>query len=54
LNEEEEWTWIRWSLAEKFGWTLEYIDNLSLGDIYDYYQLQDGRNKAAKSVNRKG
>ena len=41
-------------MAEKFGWTLEYIDALPLGDIIDYWQIQDGREKAANSVNRKG
>jgi hypothetical protein len=41
-------------LAEKFGWTLEYIDTLSLGDILDFWQIQDGRTKASNSVNRKG
>ena len=37
---------IRWTLAERFGWTLDYIDALSMGDIHEYLQIQDGRNKA--------
>jgi hypothetical protein len=39
----------KWKLAEKFGWTLEYIDSLSLQDIHDYAEyneIQDGVNKA--------
>ena len=26
----------RWQLAEKFGWTLDYVNSLSLGDLQDY------------------
>jgi hypothetical protein len=33
---------IRWQLAEKFGWTLEYIDGLSLDTLHEYLQIQDG------------
>lgn len=36
----------RWKLAEKFGWTLEYIDSLSLQDMQDYWQIQDGIGRA--------
>jgi len=38
----------KWKLAERFGWTLDYIDSLSLQDIYDYAEfneIQDGYNK---------
>lgn len=37
---------IRWSLAEKFGWTLDYIDGLPLKELHDYFRIQDGRAKA--------
>lgn len=39
---------LKWTLAEKFGWTLEYIEGLSMAQIHEYYQLQDAKYKAAK------
>jgi hypothetical protein len=41
-------------LVERFGWTLEYIDSLPLGELVDYWQIMDGRKQAEHSVNRKG
>jgi len=37
---------IVWTLAERFGWTLDYIDSLPLGRLSEYYQIADGRMKA--------
>ena len=37
----------RWELARTFGWSLEYIDGLSLADLFEYWQIEDGINKAA-------
>ena len=37
---------IRWELAEKFGWTLDYIDSLPLADYHEYLMINMGRNKA--------
>jgi hypothetical protein len=33
---------VRWELAEKFGWTLEYIDSLSMETLHEYLQIQAG------------
>lgn len=41
---------VRWNLAEKFGWTLEYIDSLSMADLHEYLQIQDGAAHYAKSI----
>lgn len=38
----------RWELAAKFGWTLEYIDALSVADFNEYIQVMDGRAKGIK------
>lgn len=38
----------RWQFAERFGWTLDYIDTLTLADFDDfdqYLQVLDGMNK---------
>jgi hypothetical protein len=37
---------IRWSLAERFGWTLADVDALSMADLAQFYQIEDGRAKA--------
>lgn len=37
---------LRWSLAERFGWTLEEIDALSMSDLEEFLQIEDGRSKA--------
>jgi hypothetical protein len=39
---------VTWDLAEVFGWTLEYIDNLSIQKTQEYYQIKDARHKARK------
>jgi hypothetical protein len=44
---------MRWELAEKFGWTLEYIDALKLGELHEYIQVMDGRGKGAGSLLRR-
>ena len=41
---------IRWNLVERFGWTLGEVDALSLGDLHELMQVDDGRAK----VNMKG
>jgi len=41
---------IRWQLAERFGWTLEYIDGLPLSELHELAQIEDGREKARKSL----
>jgi hypothetical protein len=33
-------------MAQKFGWTLEYVDNLSMADLHEYWQIQDAKAKA--------
>ena len=43
---------VRWQIAEKFGWTLEYIDSLALSDVHEYLQVQDGLSHAKSSIIR--
>lgn len=40
---------IRWNLAERYGWTLDYIDGLSLADLAEWIRIQDGKAMAAKN-----
>lgn len=37
---------MRWTIAERFGWTLEYVDGLSMADLHEFIQIEDGRIKA--------
>jgi len=40
-------------MAEKFGWTLDYIDSLPYGRLMEYMQIVDGRNKANDEAAKK-
>jgi len=40
---------LRWTIAEKFGWTLEYIDGLTLPDVFEFLLIEEGRGKAMKT-----
>jgi hypothetical protein len=44
---------MRWHLAEKFGWTLDYIDSLSLQDLIQYESICDGKAHAQDSLLKK-
>jgi hypothetical protein len=33
-------------MAERFGWTLAEVDALSMADLEEFYQIEDGRQKA--------
>lgn len=37
---------VRWSLAERFHWTLDEVDALTLTDLAELYSVEDGRGKA--------
>jgi hypothetical protein len=39
---------LRWQMAEKFGWTLDYIDALPLSAIHEWIQINDARAKVGK------
>lgn len=41
LSQPDYWRAMRWQIAKETGWSLEYIDNLSLGDEWEYLQLKD-------------
>lgn len=37
-----------WDMAEKFGWTLAYIESLTMEQFDEYQQVRDGRMKATR------
>jgi hypothetical protein len=37
-------------MAERFGWTLEYIDALPVSAYHEFIQVQDGIAHARKSI----
>lgn len=45
--------WWRWKIAQEFGWSLSYVDSLSLADLHEYWQVRDGEGKAGTSLLRK-
>lgn len=40
-RERLPWNAIRWMLAERYGWTLEYIDNLDEQEANEGFVVQD-------------
>ena len=42
------WAYWVWKLAETTGWTLEYIEGLSMERIHEWLQIVDARGKASK------
>lgn len=49
LTAEQDRNTTRYIIAEMFGWTLDYIDSLSLQAWAEILGLRDARNKIAKS-----
>ena len=46
---------LRWKLAREFGWTLEYIDTLTLADLEEYGNFDavtEGARKARDYMRR--
>ena len=39
-----------WQLAERFGWTLEYIEAMPLARWHELIQVDDGKAKAKGSL----
>jgi hypothetical protein len=37
---------LRIDLAQQFGWTLPEVDSLSMLDLEEYFQVEDGKAKA--------
>ena len=52
IGEDMPLEYLRWKLAEQFGWSLEYIDQLSIQTIHEYLQVEDGKMRASHSILR--
>jgi len=37
---------VRWNIAERFHWPLDVVDSLSIADLHELMQIDDGRSKA--------
>ena len=42
--------YFRWRMAKEFGWTLKYVDSLSIADLHEWLAVEDGMNKARTSL----
>ena len=40
--------YLRWIIAERYGWTLQEVDSLSLEDIEQFFAVDDARQKASQ------
>jgi len=45
-NVPPPWELIRWDIVEQTGWSLEYVDNLDMKDIYERSEILTARDKA--------
>jgi len=39
------WEFYRWLIAERYGWTLAQVDALSMGEMGEWFQIEDARAK---------
>lgn len=39
---------LRWELAERFGWTLQQVDALTVADWHEWEQIKKGRYEATQ------
>jgi hypothetical protein len=37
-------------MAERFHWTLAEVDALSMGDLYDYFEIEEAKANARKKA----
>lgn len=44
---------LRWTMAERFGWTLDTVDALTVEQITEFAEIEDGRNAARRSLVKK-
>jgi len=44
----------RWQLIKLTGWTDDYVENLPLGKVLMYLQLEDGYQKGMNSLAKMG
>jgi hypothetical protein len=40
---------LRWEMAERFGWTLDYIDSLPMAKQHEFLRIEDGKAAARRS-----
>lgn len=40
-------------MAEHFGWTLEYVEGLSMARLHEWMQITDGRAKGQQERQRR-
>jgi cystathionine beta-lyase family protein involved in aluminum resistance len=42
-----------WNMAERFGWTLEYVKGLPVSTLHEFIGIEDGKAMARKSRGEK-
>ena len=47
------WELFVWQLAERFGWTLEYIESLPMARWHEFLLIEDARSKARETARMK-
>lgn len=39
-----------WQMAERFSWTLEYVESLPVARWHEFLQIEDGKGKSRTSL----
>lgn len=52
LTQQDWWRAMRWQMAKETGWSLEYIDGLTWGDVWEYVQVADADAKYSATLQR--
>ena len=45
---------VKWTMMERFGWTPAQFGAISLADLHEFLQVEEGRNKARPASSPKG
>lgn len=53
LNEGIPYAYWKWMIVERTGWSIGYIDSLSISTLHEYLQVLEGRHKYQTSLLRK-
>lgn len=46
VSAQDNFDILKWKVIKLTGWTLDYVDSLSIGKLYKCLQIEDGLTKA--------
>lgn len=52
ITREQFWAYNKWKLIERTGWSVEYVENLSIGHWSEWLNIQDYEDKKQEAIAR--